>query len=806
MGLLSVILVSSLFAVNYVYKQDATNRIVDNLEYTRRVFDQLIQSRSEHLAHNAYLLSSDFGFKKVVGTGDRSTIQSALENLLERIDADIAMLVSLDKRLLADTAHPQNNGAFFKADMISQAEKQGMTMSIVDIDEQPQQMIIVPILAPNPIAWLCISFKIGAEMVEDLKRLTRSYISLVQFRPPSQLVLIASSLPAHDQDLLVSALRLDKLQSNDVFSLQLKDTRYLSSTSSLYDSSNLKVVALLQKSLDLEMIPYYRLQWFLIGIALLSLLFALMGSLLLARKVSHPVKQLVKGTREIGHGHYDYRIKIDQADELGELGAAFNEMAERRQVQETLRIAKERAESASQAKSEFLANMSHELRTPLNSILGYAQLLKKTEVPPNKHLRAIDTIAQSGQHLLALIDDLLDLSKIEAGKFEIQPSKFNLRDMLQTISDVMSTRAFAKGLTLQTHIDEDIPDSVEGDAKRLRQVLTNLIDNAIKYTPKGEVSFNVIPVKKGIRFIIKDTGIGINAHQLGFIFDSFHQAHDNKNYVQGSGLGLAICDKLVRLMGSEIKVSSMADEGSQFWFDLNLKSIHHAPAATSPNNHELVAAEGQGKRLIIADADGDNRRLLLEFLSPMGFEIRTVMSGKECIQQIVNWHPHIVLLDMQIPTTDGLEICRTVRACENLKKTVIIAISASAFDHHRQRYLTAGADEFLAKPLQLETLLQALCDFGELKAVINTVDFNNSKDQLSISQALPAKSYLDKMIAAAQRGDVQAIKEQIREIEKNSQGQTGFTNQIKVFVNEFKIKKIREFLQQNLDSVDKISH
>ena len=314
----------------------------------------------------------------------------------------MAVLVSLQGQVLANTDHPYRKKAFFAAELIQRAEQQGFASSMVIIDGIPHQMVITPIMAPELKAWLCLSFKLSQMQVDELQQLTQSHISLLLARKGVLSLLISSSLAESSSKQLASVLQASNWQTEDTFSLKLDNIQYTSSVLNLSANKQVAIIAVLQKSLEEQLIPFYRLQWYLFTIASFSLLTALIASLVVSRSVSKPVKALVAGVRAVGRGNYDYRINLDRADEIGELGSAFNEMAAQQGLEESLRNEKESAESASQAKTDFLANMSHELRTPLNSILGYAQLLKTRNFSIKRQAKALDTIEQSGTTFIKL--------------------------------------------------------------------------------------------------------------------------------------------------------------------------------------------------------------------------------------------------------------------------------------------------------------------------------------------------------------------------------------------------------------------
>ena len=806
LGLLAIILVGSFIVVNLAYKQNANQQIKSSLAVAKKVFNRLIEAQAHDHSENAYILSSDFGFKQVIATQDHQTILSALENLQQRIGADAVMLVSPDLQLRADTTHPEESGAFFAANVVERAQQEGKANAIILMDGHPYQMVVVPIMAPDVIGWLCVSFRISRILVDELKELTQTDVSLLQIGYPDQLSLLTSSLSSSMGYALLKALSSTGWQSLDSILLSLNQNRYISSTINLASNEQVSIVVVIQKSLDKELIPFHRLQWILLAIALISLLLAFLGSLFVARSVSKPIKKLAAGVREVGKGRYDYRIDVNSTDEIGELGLAFNEMVITKGEQEILQKAKESAETASLAKSDFLANMSHELRTPLNSILGYAQLLQRYSLPPQKQTKVLNTIEQSGKHLLSLINEILDLSKIEAGQLQLQSTSFNLRQMLDNIVETMQTRAKSKGLSFKHEFPMETDQWLMTDKKRLLQVVINLLDNAIKYTKAGSVIFKVEKIGETYHFLVSDTGIGIAQEHLDDIFTSFHQLHQTQDYIEGTGLGLAISGRLVRLLGGQLQVNSQLGIGSQFWFDLDIATTQALAETSSDSNQIITGVKGHRQKILIADDKEDNRTLLVDMLSPFDFDCHEAIDGEDCIEQALSGKPDLILMDSRMPVMDGIETCQRIRKNEKIKHIKIIAISANIYQHHRQRCLDAGADDFLGKPLQLQQLLQMIVHHTVLEAMYQT----SKTERLSESHMLekkytyPPKENLKSLLISAEQGDIQNVRNQIDKLKLADSDNLVFLDDLNSLASDFQINKICQLLTQAINKEDGI--
>ncbi len=380
-----------------------------------------------------------------------------------------------------------------------------------------------------------------------------------------------------------------------------------------------------------------------------------------------------------------------------------------RERTEELRRAKAAAQDANRAKSDFLARMSHELRTPLNSILGYSQIFRRDDSLDERQKKGLDVIERSGEHLLNLINDILDLSKIEARKLEISRRSFRLPLMLEQIAESEGLRTEQHGLSWSYEPSPSLPDQVLGDDRRLRQVLLNLIGNAIKYTERGGVTLRVGRPEgddEGIRFEIRDTGVGIAREDLENIFLPFQQTLEASRRADGSGLGLAITCQLLELMDGKIEVESEPGKGSVFSVTLPLPSTVEEAEPTATDNLLVVGYEGERRSLLVVDDKSGNRAILIGLLAPLGFEIVEAGDGEEAVVKTLEEGPDLVLMDLVMPVLDGFAAARRLRQ-EGIQ-IPIVALSASVFERNQEASRAAGCNEFLPKPVRLEDLLRTI--------------------------------------------------------------------------------------------------
>jgi len=444
-----------------------------------------------------------------------------------------------------------------------------------------------------------------------------------------------------------------------------------------------------------------------------------------------PIKNLLSAIRHITQ-HKDYSIQVQShtSDELALLADEFNTMIatishhdkllsnQNQLLEQTvdhrtqalnanlkqLKQAKEAAEIANQAKSDFLSHMSHDLRTPLNSLLGYVQVLQRREDFPAKYLHEINIIGQSSEYLLSLINDLLDLTKIESNKLDLSLHPFDTHDFLNPIVEIFSKQAEKKQLKFMFNIKGELPCTLLADKHRLRRILSNLLENAFKFTQQGSIELTVAYQDNAIIFIIKDTGCGINDKNLKAIFEPFNQ-FSRQQYNDGVGLGLYITQHLVELMQGKLSINSQLNKGTSCLLTLPLPAIENL-SQTFDKYKNVSAYLGAEQTILVVDDIPYNLKVLEAMLRPLGFNVICVNSGQACLQQLQETSIDIILLDMVMPSLSGLETCARIRQLPLSHQPKIIMITANAFPEDREQCLTAGCDDFLAKPVILNQLLK----------------------------------------------------------------------------------------------------
>ncbi|MCC5946426.1 MAG: response regulator [Bernardetiaceae bacterium] len=475
-----------------------------------------------------------------------------------------------------------------------------------------------------------------------------------------------------------------------------------------------------------ERLYQYGLVLLVIFIAMLFVTYLL--ALNLQRIISEPILSLAETTRKISEEKdYSFRIDSDRKDEIGTLINNFDEMLSQIEQQNmALVLAKEQAEQSAKAKEQFLANMSHEIRTPMNGVFGMVELLLDTSLD-NEQKRYLSSIKSSADHLLVIINDILDLAKIESGKLDIEESLIELEPIIEGILGSLRVRTSQKNLEIKKIISPEVPAKFLGDSVRLKQVLLNLYSNAVKFTESGSITLGIELLEEDsqhieLQFYVKDTGIGISADKIDDIFSMFTQASsDTTRKYGGTGLGLAISKQLVELQGGRLYVKSKIGEGSTFAFQIPYRKVDAAKRATQlrkkvstgqiPNilQQHIDAARQPSinNRILLAEDNEINQMLVLTMLKKWNYKVDVANNGAEAVSKMATGNYDLILMDVHMPEMDGYQATREIRD-KHTADIPIIAMTASALKGESDRCLAAGMDDYIAKPFEKEVLRKKL--------------------------------------------------------------------------------------------------
>ncbi len=528
------------------------------------------------------------------------------------------------------------------------------------------------------------------------------------------------------------------------------------------------------------------------------------------------VEKEVRTPEETRYFNVELSRILDMREVFGGVIIILEDITAQKQAAKELRLAKEAAEAASHAKSDFLSNMSHELRTPLNGVLGYAQILSRDKTLSPIQKDGLDVIYSSGSHLLTLINDILDLSKVEAGKLELFPSDFHLQTFLDELAGIIGMRAEQGHVLFRYRALTPLPQGVYADEKRLRQVLINLLGNAVKFTREGSVTLSVseISMRKAknngdqgisqIRFEVTDTGVGMRPEQLEKIFEPFKQIGDKHSRAAGTGLGLSISRKLVKMMESEINVTSEYGKGSTFWFDVELPVVHAEAIETrAPETREIIGYEGERIKVVVADDELSNRMIFVSLLEPLGFEIAgLVENGQELVQKAREIKPHLILTDIIMPVMTGIEAVQQIRQISELQDTIIIAASASAFKKDEEKSRIAGCDEFLAKPINANQLIDVIGTHLKLKWIYKETETAESAPEQAGAEGplvAPPKEVLEALYEMVMMGSMRRIREEAVELENLDAKYIPFARKLQTLVKRFKDEELLNLIRQHLE-------
>lgn len=581
---------------------------------------------------------------------------------------------------------------------------------------------------------------------------------------------------------------------------------------------------------------------------LLAIFFASGSSILAYFLISHatkPLAQIVKVANGIAHGDLSQEIKIDQNDEIGALSVAFQSMKDtiRQVLRETdwlilavqagrldtrgnsgvfeggwrnlvdgvnqlihafsaahkqLEESKEAAEAANRAKSDFLSSMSHELRTPLNAILGYAQIIKRQDNLTDSQRQQLEIMRSSGEHLLMLINDILDVGKIEAHKMEIENVMFDLPALLRQVFNITKLHAEEKELYLRYEDRTPLPEFVRGDERKLKQVLLNLLSNAVKYTRRGGISLVVSYGQAGygvLRCEVTDTGIGIPTEKLEAIFEPFTQLVGDRQASEGTGLGLNISKRLLALMQGSLGVESVVGEGSTFWMELALPQVLEVAERIEMPDVVVTGYQGERKSVLVVDDNFTNTSMLVSLLEPLGFNVATAENGRVAVAKALDCHPDLVLMDLVMPEMDGLEAIKVIREHQELAGVKIIGSSATVTDSDHKDVFVAECDDFVLKPIGIDLLLEKIAvlldiEWDKVSTSMVALEKDVERSGRAKEFVVPLPEDMEVLFELAMLGDMQRIEKWAAELEERDKIYSGFADKLRDLAGGFKAKAI----------------
>jgi signal transduction histidine kinase/FixJ family two-component response regulator len=531
------------------------------------------------------------------------------------------------------------------------------------------------------------------------------------------------------------------------------------------------------------------LEFYVNVIVLFSIVFFLMSFFIILFRIVYPIDLLRRVMLKLSQN--DMSVEIDKNkfdDEVGDMIGAVEIFKENTQKlltsEHQIKQAMQEATTANKAKSIFLARMSHELRTPLNAILGFSNILKKSMNATISEKENLNIIKRSADHLLNIINEILELSKIEAGKMELSLKNFNLFELIKEIEDIFAFRCENKGLKFKIET-LNLPKYIKADEQRLRQILINLLGNSLKFTNEGEISLYIYELNKKLFFEVKDSGIGIDKFNLEKVFKPFEQVKQDNYTQQGTGLGLSITKELISLMGGNIYLKSQVGVGSEFYFSINYEKANEEELSKENNTKNIVGIKNENftKTILVVDDIKENRDLITLLLNSYGFKTLEATSGKEALDVFENEKLDLIFMDILMEGMDGLETMQNIRASKNGKDIPIIALSANVFEEDKNEAIKSGADDFLAKPVEEKEILLILEKYLYIE-----LEYENKEKRIDVKKELESlpQEFVEKLKQKALLMDNDGIFELLKEYDLSND----LKMYIKSLVDEFKYQEL----------------
>lgn len=531
------------------------------------------------------------------------------------------------------------------------------------------------------------------------------------------------------------------------------------------------------------------LEFYVNVIVLFSIVFFLMSFFIILFRIVYPIDLLRRVMLKLSQN--DMSVEIDKNkfdDEVGDMIGAVEIFKENTQKlltsEHQIKQAMQEATTANKAKSIFLARMSHELRTPLNAILGFSNILKKSMNATISEKENLNIIKRSADHLLNIINEILELSKIEAGKMELSLKNFNLFELIKEIEDIFAFRCENKGLKFKIET-LNLPKYIKADEQRLRQILINLLGNSLKFTNEGEISLYIYELNKKLFFEVKDSGIGIDKFNIEKVFKPFEQVKQDNYTQQGTGLGLSITKELISLMGGNIYLKSQVGVGSEFYFSINYEKANEEELSKENNTKNIVGIKNENftKTILVVDDIKENRDLITLLLNSYGFKTLQATSGKEALDVFENEKLDLIFMDILMEGMDGLETMQNIRASKSGKDIPIIALSANVFEEDKMEALKNGANDFLAKPVEEKEILLILEKYLHIE-----LEYENKEKSIDFKKELEIlpKEFVEKLKQKVLLMDNDGIFELLKAYDLSSD----LKIYIKSLVDEFKYQEL----------------